>query len=368
MESSFDVLEGDSTSKEQDSLVNRLFGDISTSDWSTAAHEVNASKREKTEASKNEKAAGKPKKKRKDKREKNKFKVYTKLTSEQPETKIGEASNENNVDLGATAEFEESVLVHETSEKTNWNESKKTKKKKRRDQIKQEDMSDRKDKNQIKTDQKLNSQHTGHRDNQSETVCDDDDDDDIDPVKGTNDRASIDSVNQSKEAVDSASPLNAESIEGPNGCESKKAKKKKRREKRKVDGSRNDSEFPNTGEHTPENEKHKRRKKTSESEQDSSHEELMKKCSPNEDTNSNILSPTAPRSKSSLLEKMTKQLESSRFRWINEQLYSTTGDEAVAMFAEDPNLFDIYHRGFTNQVKLWPVNPVDKIIEWLKKR
>ncbi|KAJ7389714.1 25S rRNA (adenine645-N1)-methyltransferase [Desmophyllum pertusum] len=63
-----------------------------------------------------------------------------------------------------------------------------------------------------------------------------------------------------------------------------------------------------------------------------------------------------------------KQLESSRFRWINEQLYSTTGDEAVTMFAEDPNLFDIYHRGFTNQVKLWPANPVDKIIEWLKKR
>ncbi|KAJ7389713.1 hypothetical protein OS493_029613 [Desmophyllum pertusum] len=81
-------------------------------------------------------------------------------------------------------EIEESVfIVHKTIEKTNWNESKKTKKKKRRDQIKQEDMSDRKENNQIKTDQKLNSQHTGHRDNQSETVCDDDDDDDIDPVK-----------------------------------------------------------------------------------------------------------------------------------------------------------------------------------------
>lgn len=367
MESSFDVLEWDSTSKEQDSLVNRLFGDISTSDWSTAAHEVNASKREKIEASKNEKAAGKPKKKRKDKREKNKFKVYQKVTSEQPETKIGEASNEN-VDLAAATEIEESVfIVHKTSEKTNWNESKKTKKKKRRDQIKQEDMSDRKEKNQIKTDQKLNSQHTGHRDNQSETVCDDDDD--IDPVKGTNERASIDSVNQSKEAVDSAKSLHAESIEGPNGCESKKAKKKKRREKRKVDDSRDDSEFPNTGEHTPEtNDQHKRRKKTSESEQDSSHEEQIQKCSPNKDTNSNILSPTAPRSKSSLHEKMMKQLESSRFRWINEQLYSTTGDEAVTMFAEDPNLFDIYHRGFTNQVKLWPANPVYKIIEWLKKR
>ena len=65
---------------------------------------------------------------------------------------------------------------------------------------------------------------------------------------------------------------------------------------------------------------------------------------------------------------MTKQLESSRFRWINEQLYTTTGKEAAEMFSEDPNLFDIYHKGFNNQVRLWPVNPVDKIIEWLKKR
>lgn len=81
-----------------------------------------------------------------------------------------------------------------------------------------------------------------------------------------------------------------------------------------------------------------------------------------------ISRPPDFQNKSSLCEKVTKQLESSRFRWISEQLYTTTGDEAVTMFSKDPSLFDTYHRGFTNQVKLWPVNPVDKIIEWLRKR
>ena len=77
---------------------------------------------------------------------------------------------------------------------------------------------------------------------------------------------------------------------------------------------------------------------------------------------------TSSRTKPNLQEKMKKSLESSRFRWINEQLYTTTGNEALKMFSKDRNLFDIYHRGFTNQVKLWPVNPVNIIIDWLKKR
>ncbi|KAL9973832.1 hypothetical protein ACROYT_G020337 [Oculina patagonica] len=261
------------------------------------------------------------------------------------------------------------------SEKSNGQEKKKAKKKKRADQTKEEDASNKKGKSKIKSDQKLNSQSTGYRDYQSEPNCGDE----ISPIKRTNQRASVDSVNQFKEDVDPAAPLNAEtkesdllhkSIEGPS--ESKKVKKKKRREKRKLNDSRDDLEFSNTGESTPEtNPKQKRRKKMHESEQVncSSLEEPTEIHNPElKDTNSNILSPFTSQSKSSLHEKMTKQLESSRFRWINEQLYTTTGDEAVAMFSKDPHLFDIYHRGFTNQVKLWPVNPVDKIIEWLKKR
>lgn len=43
----------------------------------------------------------------------------------------------------------------------------------------------------------------------------------------------------------------------------------------------------------------------------------------------------------SLQEKMAAKLEGSRFRFINEQLYKTTGTEALQSFKEDPELFDI---------------------------
>lgn len=375
MQSSFDVLEWESTSKAQDSLVHQLFGDISTSSTCTAvlesncltAYQVNALKRKKTKALKNEESEGKLKKKRKDKRQKNKFKQVQKLSSEQSETTINKA-NDKNVNLTATAEFEDPVLVDATSEKSNGRKREKAKKKKRNDETREKDVSNKKGKKNVKTDQKLNSQFLGPR----ETACDDE----IISTRGTNQRASIESVNQFKESVESAAPLDADmgkmlkSIEGPNKRDSKKVEKRK---KRKLDGNRDDSEFLNTEESTSEitNYKHKRRNKTSESEQDTCNcqDKQRSKHSPElKDTNRNILSSSAPWSKSSLQEKMTKQLESSRFRWINEQLYTTTGDEAVAMFSKDPNLFDIYHRGFTNQVKLWPVNPVNKIIEWLKKR
>ena len=73
-------------------------------------------------------------------------------------------------------------------------------------------------------------------------------------------------------------------------------------------------------------------------------------------------------SKSVFRAKMMKKLESSRFRWINERLYTTKGDEAMDMFSSDPSLFSVYHRGFKAQVQQWPVNPVDVIIKWLQER
>ncbi|MCL4146318.1 UNVERIFIED_CONTAM: hypothetical protein GTU68_045520 [Idotea baltica] len=38
------------------------------------------------------------------------------------------------------------------------------------------------------------------------------------------------------------------------------------------------------------------------------------------------------------------------------------------MFENDPNAFKIYHAGFNTQVEQWPVNPVDVIVSWLKKK
>ena len=371
MESSFDVLEWESTSKAQDCLVHQLFGDISTRSTCSAVVEstcsttqqVNALNDEKRKGLKNEESTGKLNKKRKDKRQKNKFKQDQKLSSEHSEITIDKA-NDKNINFTAE-EFEMPVLVHTTSEISNGHERKKAKKKRGNGETTEKDASGKKG--------KKNSQLTGDRGGQSGTACDDE----IRSTKGTNQRASIDSVNQCQlEIVNTAAPLGADaenilsSIEGPNKCDSKEVEKRKKREKRRMDGSKDHSELLDMGESTSEvTHKHKKRKKTHKLEQDSCHDKQISKHNPEiKDTDSKILSFSAPQSKSSLQEKMTKQLESSRFRWINEQLYTTTGDEAVAMFSKDPNLFDIYHRGFTNQVKLWPVNPVDKIIEWLKKR
>ncbi|XP_037075021.1 ribosomal RNA-processing protein 8-like [Pollicipes pollicipes] len=61
------------------------------------------------------------------------------------------------------------------------------------------------------------------------------------------------------------------------------------------------------------------------------------------------------------------KLESARFRYLNEQLYTKTGFEALQMFSHDRESFDAYHQGFRNQVAKWPVNPLDLIIQNVNK-
>ena len=72
------------------------------------------------------------------------------------------------------------------------------------------------------------------------------------------------------------------------------------------------------------------------------------------------------RKRTALHSKMASKMEGARFRWINEQLYTTTGHQAKQMFDEDPSLFDIYHTGFSTQVSKWPLNPLEKIIAYVK--
>ena len=359
MQSSFEVLEWESISKEQDSLVHKLFGEISESTASktslvTSSRDCNVnvykgskptSKGEKRKALLDEESTRKPKKKRKDKRDKNKFKKDQKLNSQltelsrdnQSETRTGtgcdewassvrEAIGDDNVDNDnqidhLKKEKRESLHNNETSAK----QGDKPKKKRQR--------------NKFKTDEKLNPE-----------------------LIETNEGACVDSVNQAKQAenVASVTMLNAEYFDKNKLSEEHiDSKMKKSKRKKAKEGSKEvklESDFD-----LETNVKQKRKKSRNEAELDSSEQTT------NDSTKLND-SPPASQNKMSLHDKMTKQLESSRFRWINEQLYTTTGDEAFALFSEDPSLFNVYHRGFTNQVKLWPVNPVDKIIEWLKKR
>lgn len=65
---------------------------------------------------------------------------------------------------------------------------------------------------------------------------------------------------------------------------------------------------------------------------------------------------------------MTQRLDGARFRYLNEQLYSGPSSTAQRLFQEDPEAFDLYHRGFQRQVKKWPLHPVDRIAKDLRQK
>ncbi|PIC37761.1 hypothetical protein B9Z55_016283 [Caenorhabditis nigoni] len=63
-----------------------------------------------------------------------------------------------------------------------------------------------------------------------------------------------------------------------------------------------------------------------------------------------------------------KRLDAGRFRMLNEKLYTCTGSEAFDFFKEDRTAFDLYHKGFADQVKKWPNHPLREIIRWLQAK
>eukprot|EP00126_Sphaerothecum_destruens_P013020 Sdes_comp22276_c0_seq1m20768 len=72
-----------------------------------------------------------------------------------------------------------------------------------------------------------------------------------------------------------------------------------------------------------------------------------------------------PLKKSSFLDKMKRTLDGSRFRWLNERLYTMQSADAFKMMSQDPSLFDIYHSGYRQQVEKWPKIPVDVMIDYI---
>ncbi|XP_047519649.1 ribosomal RNA-processing protein 8 [Pieris napi] len=69
----------------------------------------------------------------------------------------------------------------------------------------------------------------------------------------------------------------------------------------------------------------------------------------------------------SLRERMLQRLKAAQFRYINEKLYTSSGSDAVRLFQEDPDAFKTYHQGYQQQVKKWPVNPIDLIVQRISK-
>ncbi|KAK1319956.1 Ribosomal RNA-processing protein 8 [Acorus calamus] len=68
----------------------------------------------------------------------------------------------------------------------------------------------------------------------------------------------------------------------------------------------------------------------------------------------------------SLFEKMRSRLSGGHFRMLNEKLYTCSGNDAFNLFKEDPELFNVYHAGYQEQMSHWPQKPVNSIIKWLK--
>ena len=69
-----------------------------------------------------------------------------------------------------------------------------------------------------------------------------------------------------------------------------------------------------------------------------------------------------------LQQRMTAKLTSSRFRHLNEILYTSPSDQAMRLFTESPQNYTSYHAGFRAQVAVWPQNPVEGLIEDVKAR
>ncbi|XP_067664018.1 ribosomal RNA-processing protein 8-like [Haliotis asinina] len=70
----------------------------------------------------------------------------------------------------------------------------------------------------------------------------------------------------------------------------------------------------------------------------------------------------------SLTDRMHERLAAARFRYLNEQLYTTTGNEAAQLFADDEEAFHVYHEGYSSQVSKWPIDPLDIIIKEINIR
>lgn len=139
---------------------------------------------------------------------------------------------------------------------------------------------------------------------------------------------------------------------------------KKRRERRKKLKARIENSTTKDEKVSEKKEKGKQKKKESDIAATKTDVEQQKSI---EVTNTHKVTKL-PSKKSELQDKLKSKLDSSRFRWINEQLYTITGDEALELFNNDDSMFDVYHRGFRRQVEHWPVNPVDVMIEWIKQR
>lgn len=66
-------------------------------------------------------------------------------------------------------------------------------------------------------------------------------------------------------------------------------------------------------------------------------------------------------------DRINDNLVSSKFRILNEKLYTIKSEEALEYFKENPEDFKIYHDGFKIQASKWPANPNEIILQEISK-
>ena len=81
-----------------------------------------------------------------------------------------------------------------------------------------------------------------------------------------------------------------------------------------------------------------------------------------------MVDPSSSTKLTPLQQRMVAKLISSRFRHLNELLYTSPSDKAMRVFADSPQNYTSYHAGFRAQVAVWPQNPVESFIEDVKTR
>lgn len=69
----------------------------------------------------------------------------------------------------------------------------------------------------------------------------------------------------------------------------------------------------------------------------------------------------------SFQDKLRENLKGSRFRFLNEIMYKQSGSQSLKLLQDDPTAFTAYHEGYRHQISKWPMNPLDRIINNIKR-
>lgn len=178
-----------------------------------------------------------------------------------------------------------------------------------------------------------------------------------------------------KQATQEAASSEVASVASPNAKDAMKPWEKKRKEKEAaqnaassevINGATPDAHAASSQEDGKASKKQKKNKKNKEKSQDDAATPAPAAAAV--DSTASV-PPATSATLTPLQQAMRQKLVSSRFRHLNETLYTTDSSKAVELFNANPELFDEYHAGFSRQVKeSWPSNPVDGYVQNVRRR